>query len=238
MVRECLDVCVLIGRGSPEPLIDSCLCCCQWSGVVQLDILQSVHSDPNAWQEPWKKGPGPGWEAQARRHQPGLLHHVTLTARVCVQVCHLSYVTARLCSVSQRQGRHQQGGPGNPGVLQSQSKAGGVTWRVSSMNVLRSLCVWWLGLGSHACVCGSSSETCQWSCPSSWCIPNLWNHLHPAHSQVTSQSDGQWAQGAMRPSHTRWNTPTALLLISVENNVCMCVLQLSQRWILLLTPIW
>lgn len=32
--------------------------------------------------------------------------------------------------VFQCEGRHQQGGPGDPGVLQSQSQAGGVPWRV------------------------------------------------------------------------------------------------------------
>ena len=56
-------------------------------------------------------------------------HTHTHTHR-CTGVCVCSHVTTALCCVFQCEGRHQQGGSGDSGVLQSQSEAGGLPWRV------------------------------------------------------------------------------------------------------------
>lgn len=55
---------------------------------------------------------------------------------VSTGVCCCSHMTTPLCCVFQCEGRHQQGGPGDPGVLQSQSQAGGVAWRVRHTHTL------------------------------------------------------------------------------------------------------
>ena len=95
----------------------------------------------------------------------------------------------------------------------------------------RSMCLCvMIGSGlTCACVC-VSSETCQWSCLSSWCIQNLWNHLHPAPSQVTSQSNVQLAEGAEKRPQTVWHLPEPHLQLSYWFQwkitcvrVCVCV---------------
>lgn len=55
-------------------------CLCQWRRRSQFNVLQSFHTHAVSCQQPWETRSCSGWKTEARGHQPGVQHAVSLNA--------------------------------------------------------------------------------------------------------------------------------------------------------------
>lgn len=125
--------------------------------------------------------------------------------------------------VFQCEGRHQQGGPGDPGVLQSQSQAGGVPWRVQqhTHTLLTSLPVLSSSLFPVAVIsevwrCFYLPDVTQWNAwgraaPERFLRNGLaFVHVYMETPHVWSESrDHIWLKDVQKPRESVWSLNTA-----------------------------